>query len=254
MSRKLHLPVLIASAILLLVLVTAAAQNAANATVKTTESPEYGVHLTDAEGMNLYLFVRDEEGASTCTGRCAENWPPLLAEGEPVAGEGVDAELLGTTEREDGGTQVTYAGHPLYRYVRDQAPGDDNGQGLGNSFFLVSAEGEAIKEAMAVEKEPLAEELRAELMAEGQQAYASNCAVCHGEEGQGKIGPRLASNSNVGRTQFLVQRIIQGFPEHGMPPFGHLSDRQIAAISTYVRQSWDNDYVGIQPEEVANLR
>ena len=256
MNRMLHLPARIASAILLLLLVTAAAQDTATATVQTTETPEYGTFLTDAEGMSLYLFVRDEDGASACTGRCTENWPPLLVDGEPVAGEGVDPALLGTFEREDGGTQVTYAGQPLYRYVRDQAPGDVLGQGLGNSFFLVNATtAEAITEAMVVEREPLPEELFAELMAEGETAYANNCAVCHGPEGQGRIGPGLAGNSKLARAEFPVERILNGFPDHGMPAFrGQLNDRQIASIATYIRNSWGNDFGGVRPEEVADLR
>ena len=65
---------------------------------------------------------------------------------EAMAGEGVDATLLGTITRDDGSTQVTYNGWPLYYFQDDAAAGDTNGQGLGGVWFLVSPEGEAIEQ------------------------------------------------------------------------------------------------------------
>ena len=107
-----------------------------------------GSFLVDANGMTLYIFLNDEPGKSNCYDACAQNWPPLLTEGAPVAGEGVDAALLGTAERSDGTMQVTYNGWPLYYFVNDAAPGDTNGQGLKDVWYVVSpdldvAEGEA---------------------------------------------------------------------------------------------------------------
>jgi mono/diheme cytochrome c family protein len=121
-------------------------------------------------------------------------------------------------------------------------------------FFLVSPEGESITEELAQEAPEVDEEVFADLMAEGQRAFSSNSAVCHGAEGQGAIGPRLAGNSNLSRSEFIVRRIILGFPEHGMPPFGHLSDEQIAAIATFARNSWGNEFGAVLPEEVSDLR
>ena len=65
---------------------------------------------------------------------------------EAMAGAGVDATLLGTITRDDGSTQVTYNGWPLYYFHEDAAPGDTNGQGVGGVWFLVSPEGEAIEQ------------------------------------------------------------------------------------------------------------
>lgn len=226
------------------------------ATLQVAESESWGSHLTDAEGASLYLYLEDEEleGESACAESCIRNWPPLTVEGEPVAGEGVDAGLLGTLSRNDGSTQVTYGGWPLYTYARDTEAGHTKGQGLGRVFFLVSPEGEQVTEELAQEAPELDEDVFAQLMTEGERAFRNNCVVCHGAEGQGAIGPRLAGNSNVGGTAFLVQRIIIGFPDHGMPPFRHLSDEQIAAISTFVRNSWGNEFGAVTPEEVGNLR
>jgi predicted lipoprotein with Yx(FWY)xxD motif len=99
----------------------------------------------DANGMTLYLFTKDSAGTSNCSGGCASNWPPLTVTGQPVAGTGVNASLLGTTARADGSTQVTYNGHPLYYYKADHAPGDENGQGVGGVWYVVSASGDAVK-------------------------------------------------------------------------------------------------------------
>lgn len=87
-----------------------------------------GSVLVDGEGMTLYLFTPDSDGVPICGGSCAEPWPPVVDD-EPVAGEGVDASLLGTVDRSDGSSQMTYAGHPLYRYGEDSQPGDVSGQG-----------------------------------------------------------------------------------------------------------------------------
>ncbi len=103
-----------------------------------------GSFLVDGNGMTLYLFTKDSAGTSNCSGGCASNWPPLTVTGQPVAGAGVNASLLGTTARADGSVQVTYNGHPLYYYKADHAPGDENGQGAGGVWYVVSATGDAV--------------------------------------------------------------------------------------------------------------
>lgn len=115
----------------------------AAATVETGET-DLGTILTDAEGLTLYMFGADQDGESTCYDDCAATWPALTVDGEPVAGEDLDSSKLGTTERTDGTLQVTYAGQPLYYFASDAAPGDTNGQGIGDIWFVVSPEGEPI--------------------------------------------------------------------------------------------------------------
>jgi predicted lipoprotein with Yx(FWY)xxD motif len=115
------------------------------ATVATTES-DLGEILVDAEGATLYVFMRDANGMSNCNDACAQTWPPLTADGDPTGGEGVDDELLGTTEREDGDTQVTYNDRPLYTYSGDTAAGDTEGQGVGDNWYVVGPDGEPITE------------------------------------------------------------------------------------------------------------
>ena len=112
------------------------------ATVQLADS-DLGSILVDAEGMTLYLFEADTDGTSTCYDECADAWPALVDDA-PTAGDGVDDALLDTTERDDGELQVTYAGQPLYYFAADQAPGDTEGQGLNDVWYVVDAEGAAV--------------------------------------------------------------------------------------------------------------
>jgi predicted lipoprotein with Yx(FWY)xxD motif len=109
------------------------------------EDSDLGQIVVDAEGKTLYVFLADEGSDSTCYDDCEANWPPLTVEGDPAAGDGIDASLLGTTEREDGSTQVTLDGHPLYYFGADETPDDMNGHGVSEVWYVVSPEGEAIQ-------------------------------------------------------------------------------------------------------------
>ena len=74
-------------------------------------------------------------------------WPPLLANGKPSVGSDAESSQVGTTARSDGKSQVTYHGHPLYRYAGDQNAGDTNGQGLnafGGNWYVLSPGGDEI--------------------------------------------------------------------------------------------------------------
>ena len=107
------------------------------ATVAVSEDPELGPILTDPDGRTLYLFARDEEGVSNCYDECAENWPPFTADEPLTLPEGVPGELT-LIDREDGTQMVAYNGIPLYYFVGDEAPGDTNGQGVGDVWFVVA--------------------------------------------------------------------------------------------------------------------
>lgn len=90
------------------------------------------------------------------------------------------------------------------------------------------------------------------LVAQGQTSYAANCAACHGSSGQGDQGPALAGNESLGDTEYLTRTLVHGFGY--MPQFSHLADTDLAAISTYIRNSWGNDFGEVQPAAVAEQR
>jgi predicted lipoprotein with Yx(FWY)xxD motif len=110
----------------------------------TAASSKLGMVLVDGSGRTLYLFEKDQPNQSTCSGACAAAWPVDHSSGPPKAGSGVKASLLGTINRSDNSTQVTYNGHPLYYYSGDSQAGQQNGQGLnafGAAWFVVAPAG-----------------------------------------------------------------------------------------------------------------
>ena len=116
-----------------------------NAVVSLGNAQKLGMVLVDSNGMTLYDFHKDKGTTSSCYGPCAEGWPPLLTEGEATVGNGATASKLGTTERKDGTTQVTYAGHPLYTFVEDKKPGEANGNDVsafGAQWYALQGSGE----------------------------------------------------------------------------------------------------------------
>jgi predicted lipoprotein with Yx(FWY)xxD motif len=124
---------------------------ASGITLELADDAELGEYVTGEDGMALYVFLPDEGDTSECNGECAVNWPPLT--GDVTAGDGVTGEL-GTITRDDGTTQVTLDGAPLYYFIGDEAAGDVNGQGLQDVWYLASADGTPV----GADDEPPAEE------------------------------------------------------------------------------------------------
>ena len=115
-------------------------------TIGTTRG-QHGTYLTGASGRALYLWVGDSDGVSNCSGDCATAWPPLLGNGRPTPGSGVNSSALGTIVRFDGREQVSYDGHPLYYSAADPGPGTTHSEGsdsFGARWWLVAPSGTAI--------------------------------------------------------------------------------------------------------------
>jgi predicted lipoprotein with Yx(FWY)xxD motif len=108
------------------VFAVAASAAPGGATQLSIRGSDYGNILVGPSGRVVYLFAPDHRSTSTCYGRCAKAWHPLLTSGAPKAGPGIKANLLGTTTRKDGSIQVTYNGHPLYF---DNMGGETNAAG-----------------------------------------------------------------------------------------------------------------------------
>jgi predicted lipoprotein with Yx(FWY)xxD motif len=102
-----------------------------------TASGSLGTWLTGPAGLTLYTFEPDTANTSTCFDDCAQAWPPFTVTAADTLepGDGVSGELS-TFERPDGTLQVAYDGAPLYYFASDTAPGDTNGQGLGDRWFV----------------------------------------------------------------------------------------------------------------------
>ena len=113
-----------------------------------TKTGSLGTFLVDGKGRALYLWEADHGSTSTCTGACAQAWPPLTITGPPKASGAVRGSLLGTTKRADGSREVTYAGHPLYLFAGDSRAGQTTGQGstaFGAPWWVVTPAGKALQ-------------------------------------------------------------------------------------------------------------
>jgi predicted lipoprotein with Yx(FWY)xxD motif len=106
-------------------------------TIKLSEKDGVGKFLTDSQGMTLYIFKKDSPGKSVCAGPCVEKWPLYFRQMVTVP-EGLNAGDFGTVTREDGKQQTNYKGSPLYYFGGDKAPGDVQGQGVGNVWFVAN--------------------------------------------------------------------------------------------------------------------
>jgi predicted lipoprotein with Yx(FWY)xxD motif len=131
-----------------------AAAGASNAVSLKLQTGSLDSYLVDSQGKSLYVFAADSANTSTCTGACAQVWPPLtVAQGQAAQAQtGVTSNLIGTITRSDGTQQVTYKGQPLYYYSLDQSAGQTNGQGItsfGAMWYLVKADGTPITSSSA---------------------------------------------------------------------------------------------------------
>ena len=124
-----------------------ASASSSSTTKVGTASSKLGRILVDGHGRTLYLFARDTQGKSACSGACVAYWPPLIASSKPRAFAGAKQSLLGRTRRADGRMQVTYRHHPLYRFSGDTSRGQTNGQSLddfGGEWWVLSPAGNKI--------------------------------------------------------------------------------------------------------------
>ncbi|MGI8419450.1 MAG: COG4315 family predicted lipoprotein [Candidatus Levyibacteriota bacterium] len=97
------------------------------------KNAKQGSYVTAANDMALYTYDKDSQDVSTCTGDCAKLWPPYLATGDvpsPLP------EHLGTMKRDDGSTQYTWNGKPLYYYSKDKDKADVYGDGVDGLWHI----------------------------------------------------------------------------------------------------------------------
>ena len=127
------------------------------ATIRAEDSQQHGQYLVDANGRAVYMFTADKQGqgdaekaVSNCQADCAAAWPPVLSQsGSAQAMGAAKPDLVGTIQRQDGTSQVTYNGWPLYYYVEDQGQGEATGQDIhsfGGEWYLLKPEGEKVGE------------------------------------------------------------------------------------------------------------
>ena len=128
----------------------ASASAAKSDVVASAKKAKVGDVIVDAQGRTLYRFTAEAQGVPVCTGACVGTWRPALASGT----SGLPKHVA-TVKRPDGGKlQLTYDGHPLYRYAGDQSKADANGEGVGGQWFVLKAGGAASSAAKSQPAKP----------------------------------------------------------------------------------------------------
>lgn len=111
------------------------AASATPAPIASAEKAKVGEVVVDAEGRTLYRFTAEAQGRPVCTDACVKTWPPAT-----VTAANDLPDHVATVKRSDGGgLQLTYDGHPLYRFSGDQSKADAKGEGVGGQWFVVKA-------------------------------------------------------------------------------------------------------------------
>ena len=130
---------------------SSSSESSADAVLKTADS-DLGEIVVDAEGRTVYVFDKDTagDGKSVCSGDCLAKWPAVTADSDKPAVDGVTGEV-GTITRDDGSTQVTLGGMPLYLYAGDSQAGDVTGQAVGGIWWVVGPDGAKITATAASE-------------------------------------------------------------------------------------------------------
>ncbi len=140
---------------------------------------------------------------------------------------------------------------------------------LFSTFYLGLYVGDFSPDPWLQSPEPVAESTApaVEESVSGSQVYSARCATCHQSNGQGVTGafPTLVGTSWVENKGQIIRILLHGMQGEvtvqgetyngNMPAWGGtLSDKEIAAVITHVRQSWDNDYGEVSETEVAAVR
>ncbi len=94
--------------------------------------------------------------------------------------------------------------------------------------------------------------LLATLTTEGEAIFRQNCTGCHGAQGGGGEGPAFIANGRLASVSTIMDQVIRGGAY--MPNFGRLSDREIAAVATFIRNSFENSFGIVTPEQVVGYR
>ena len=108
--------------------------------VLISHTTKLGSFLTDTSGKTLYFFTKDTSGQSSCTGTCIATWPPFSAD-QVTAPSLLNVGAFSSVTRADGMKQTAFMGRPLYYYSVDKKPGDTNGQGFINLWYVANITG-----------------------------------------------------------------------------------------------------------------
>ena len=155
----------------------------------------------------------------------------------------LDGEIGFTQELEHEGAILVFTYDPeASTHEADETSGAESTEAESNDDGLEgeAAAGDADAEAT-------------DLFAIGQDTFSTVCVACHGAQGEGGVGPRLAGNEQLSDADYVVTTILHG--RGYMPPFRQqLDDQEVAAVATYIRNAWDNDFGEVAVETAEEAR
>jgi predicted lipoprotein with Yx(FWY)xxD motif len=107
---------------------------------------QLGPGLVDGNGNTLYVNTRQRENPAACDSTCQTVWPTLTGPGGRVSvSAGVSRTLVGSVPLAGGQSEITYNGYPLHTYAGDSTPGQANGEGVQNVWYVISPSGTLIR-------------------------------------------------------------------------------------------------------------
>ena len=206
-------------------------------TLEVAESDGFGPYLTDAEGRPVYVFSTDTQASEgqpaqiSCTSTdCQDAWPLVTTLADPVAGSGVDSELMGMIKNNDQWV-VTYHGWPLYYFAHDEGavpPQGNEAESFGGAWSLVAPDaGNASADTAA-----------------GEARYADGCAPCHGRTGRGMASfPSLSGKTAEGISDLLktyrARERVGANSALMFPVAAGLSDDDIADLAAFISTTFE---------------
>ena len=121
------------------------------------------------------------------------------------------------------------------------------------SLSLVVLLGLGSAPAVLAQQTPAQTEAIAKAIKDATPNFEKHCVGCHGDKGQGGIGPKLPGNNNLKDVKTLINQLLEGGQD--MPGFKMaLNDAEVAALATLVRNSWGNQLGLITEADVKPLR
>ncbi len=135
------------------------------------------------------------------------------------------------------GTIVFAFSYMMYFHVLDYGKMQEEEYEIEMAQAKTDKEAYLAKAGNNIDENSVKEDLSAGITSAGKAIYNTNCVACHGDKGQGLVGPNLTDNFwlHGGSVNSVFKTIKYGVPEKGMIPWEKtLSQKQISDVSNYI--------------------
>lgn len=204
-------------------------------------------------------FLGGDKTGDALRGFNLQGWfaPDITGDDTQGLGQWSEADVTGYLKT--GHNRFTAATGPMAEEVINSTSKYDDGDLKAIATYLKSLPGR---------HEPAAPQVEAAVMHAGEAIYRDQCSACHGLDGKGvpMLFPSLAQSSLVraADSTSAIRLVLRGGRSvatkeeptaPGMPSFGwQLDDQQVAAVLTYIRNTWQATAPSVSAETVRNNR